>query len=254
MVVFSSMTGDMIDLKRTRSRGVEALKHFLEYAEKGRLQGDYNKQNIGKKQGIVECICSKLKDAGYEFQKDIGHSKFKIDIAVIHPAKPEEYVLGIMLDGESYRQSVNTKDREIGQINVLDGLDDGTGHLGSSAQHVLNGITKHIVKGQQDQHGQQAPQAAATTHGCAFFLLQFLNGFILLLLIVGVFFLNRLDLGLQARHFHGAFFALCGHGQQNQLHDHGKKDDGKAVVSNGVIQEIQQLAKGDHHDICDIKC
>lgn len=122
MVVFSSMTGDMIDLKRTRSRGVEALKHFLEYAEKGRLQGDCNKQNIGKRQGIVECICSKLKDAGYEFQKDIGHSKFKIDIAVIHPEKPEEYVLGIMLDGDSYRQSVNTKDREIGQINVLSGL------------------------------------------------------------------------------------------------------------------------------------
>ena len=122
MVVFSAITGDMIDLKRTRSRGVEALKHFLEYAEKGRLQEAYSKQKIVKKQGIADYICGKLKEAGYEFQKEVGHSKFKIDIAVIHPEKPEEYILGIMLDGESYRQSVNTKDREIGQLNVLDGL------------------------------------------------------------------------------------------------------------------------------------
>ncbi len=122
MVVFSTMTGDMIDLKRTRSRGVEALKHFLEYAEKGRLQNEYNRQNVTKKQGVKEYICRELAKAGYEFAKDVGHSKFKIDIAVIHPSKPEEYILGILLDGDSYRQSVNTKDREVGQLNVLNGL------------------------------------------------------------------------------------------------------------------------------------
>ena len=122
MVVFSTMTGDMIDLKRTRSRGVEALKHFLEYAEKGRLQTEYNKQNMAKKQGIVEYICKELAGAGFEYVKDVGHSKFKIDIAVIHPTKTEEYILGIMLDGDSYRRSLNTKDREVGQVNVLKGL------------------------------------------------------------------------------------------------------------------------------------
>ena len=122
MVVFSAMTGDMIDLKRTRSRGVEALKHFLDYAEKGRLGTGYQKQNLIKKQGIAEYICGKLAEAGYEFQKEVGHSQFKIDIAVIHPEKPEEYLLGIMLDGESYRRAANTKDREVGQINVLTGL------------------------------------------------------------------------------------------------------------------------------------
>ncbi len=122
MVVFSALTGDMIDLKRTRSRGVEALKHFLEFAEKGCLQTSYDRQAAVKKQGIVEYICKKLAEAGYDCVKEVGHSRFKIDIAVIHPSKPEEYILGIMLDGDSYRQSVNTKDREVGQINVLKGL------------------------------------------------------------------------------------------------------------------------------------
>ena len=31
-------------------------------------------------------------------------------------------MLGIMLDGDSYRRSANTKDREVAQINVLSGL------------------------------------------------------------------------------------------------------------------------------------
>ena len=122
MVVFSTMTSEHINLRRTRSRGVEALKHFLEYAEKGRLHLEYGQNRVVKKQGILEHICVKLTEAGYEYQKNVGHSSFKIDIAVVDPKNPEEYLLGIMLDGEPYRQSVDTKDREVGQISVLQGL------------------------------------------------------------------------------------------------------------------------------------
>lgn len=122
MVVFTTMTGDMIDLKRTKSKGVEALKSFLEFADKGVMQRDNTSISMRKKQGIKECICRKLTEAGYQYQTDVGHSDFKVDIAVIHPNNSEEYLLGIMLDGDSYRQSVNTKDREVAQINVLKGL------------------------------------------------------------------------------------------------------------------------------------
>ena len=63
-----------------------------------------------------------LEKAGYKYQIDVGHSKFKVDIAVLNPFNEDEYLLGILLDGDTYRQSVNTKDREISQINVLTGL------------------------------------------------------------------------------------------------------------------------------------
>lgn len=122
MVVFTVMTADMIDLRRTKSKGVEALKDFLEFAEKGRLQGEYVETRVQKEQGIMEHICQTIMDGGYQYQKAIGHSKFKVDIAVVNPYNPEEYLLGIMLDGESYRQSSNTKDREVAQISVLNGL------------------------------------------------------------------------------------------------------------------------------------
>ena len=39
MVVFTSMTADRIDLRRTKSKGVEALKDFLEFAEEGQAAG-----------------------------------------------------------------------------------------------------------------------------------------------------------------------------------------------------------------------
>lgn len=122
MVVFSSMTGDMIDLKRTKSKGVEALKNFLEFAEKGSLRSNHTERSTQKKEGILESICKELTDAGYKYQKAVGHSDFKVDIAVINPYNQDEYLLGIMLDGDSYRRSENTKDREVAQINVLQGL------------------------------------------------------------------------------------------------------------------------------------
>ncbi|WP_253288051.1 DUF3320 domain-containing protein [Anaerostipes sp. MSJ-23] len=70
----------------------------------------------------MEHICQTLNEHGYKYQISVGHSKFKINIAVMNPYNEEEYLLGIMLDGESYRQSSNTKDREVAQISVLKGL------------------------------------------------------------------------------------------------------------------------------------
>ncbi len=122
MMVFTVMTADMIDLRRTKSKGVEALKDFLEFAQKGRLQGEYVETRVRRDQGIMEHICQVISDGGYRYQKAVGHSKFKIDIAVANPYNEEEYLLGIMLDGESYRQSSNTKDREVAQSSVLNGL------------------------------------------------------------------------------------------------------------------------------------
>jgi hypothetical protein len=122
MVVFTTMTADMINLKRTKSKGVESFKNFLEFSEKGRLIGEYVDTRVQKDQGIMEHICEQATDAGYKYQKAVGHSKFKVDIAVINPYNEEEYLLGIMLDGDSYKRSSNTKDREIAQISVLEGL------------------------------------------------------------------------------------------------------------------------------------
>ena len=94
----------------------------MEFAQNGKLRGDYRQNEAVKNQGIKAKICRALADAGYTYQLNVGHSKFKVDIAVINPYNSEEYLLGIMTDGDSYCQSANTKDREVAQFEVLKGL------------------------------------------------------------------------------------------------------------------------------------
>ena len=76
MVVFSIMTADMIDLKRTKSKGVEALKDFLEFAQKGKLQLIVSESRGSKYHGIMNELCHALEAAGYKYQTEVGHSKF----------------------------------------------------------------------------------------------------------------------------------------------------------------------------------
>lgn len=123
MKVFSSLTSDQINLARTNSQGVAALKSFLVYAEKGILQN--NMAASTKKSdtaGTIASICKVLQENGYKTATDIGHSGYRIDIGVLHPDDPTRYLLGILIDGPVYASAQTTRDRELSQISVLEGL------------------------------------------------------------------------------------------------------------------------------------
>ena len=61
-------------------------------------------------------------EKGYKTVTHVGRSQFKIDIAVVNPDKPEEYMMGILCDGRNYYETKTTRDREIVQPGVLAGL------------------------------------------------------------------------------------------------------------------------------------
>lgn len=124
MVVYSVLKADQINLSRTSSEGVAALKAFLEYAAGNKLAVDKNnsEQYRHGKEEIALTICEILKSKGFSTDMSIGHSGYRIDIGVIDPKNTEKYLLGILLDGNSYETAKTTRDREIAQINVLNGL------------------------------------------------------------------------------------------------------------------------------------
>lgn len=125
MVVFSTLTPDQIDLSKTGARGVAELRRFLEYAS-GKPLGQSEeslRQAEGRREGIAEAICRELEAAGYQTDRWVGHSAYRIDVGVVDPENPEEYLLGILLDGDSYGAAKTTRDRELAQISVLEGLD-----------------------------------------------------------------------------------------------------------------------------------
>ena len=117
MLVFSSMTGAMIDLSKTKSRGVMGLKAFLEFAQKGRTSLAISSENVmRKKDGIGRYIAEELAIYGYECRYDVGASGFKIDVAVVNPKDRKQFILAIMCDTPN-RFSI--KDRNVLQLQTL---------------------------------------------------------------------------------------------------------------------------------------
>ena len=116
------MTGSQINLNNTKSKGVEGLKHFLDYAEKQILFEAARINNTTEQLSIQRQIANTLRSKGFEVKTEIGLSDFKIDIAVIDPRDNSNYILGILLDGETYLNTQTTRDREIVQPSVLKNL------------------------------------------------------------------------------------------------------------------------------------
>ncbi len=117
MIVFSSMTGAMIDLSKTTSKGVMGLKAFLDFAEKGRTNlaissGDL----VTKKTGLGKYIAKELAGYGYDCRADVGVSGFKIDVAVVDPRDKHRFILAVMCDSPN---DFSTKDRNVLQIQTL---------------------------------------------------------------------------------------------------------------------------------------
>jgi Protein of unknown function (DUF4011)/REase_MTES_1575/Protein of unknown function (DUF3320)/AAA domain len=120
MKVFSTLKADQIDVTRTSSEGVAALKSFLEYAEKGKnVLGYRNISQEIKNNSLENLIATEIKKYGYDVNTNIGCSGYKIDIGVVNPAKPTEYILGVLLDGYNYRSAKTAKDREVIQTDAL---------------------------------------------------------------------------------------------------------------------------------------
>ena len=123
MQVFSTLRADQIDLARTSSEGVASLKAFLAYAEKGRsaLPNRFSFSNISNS-SFSNMLSEQIQQHGYNVHTDIGCSTYKVDIGVINPSNKNEYLLGILCDGDNYLKANTTRDREITQPQVLKSL------------------------------------------------------------------------------------------------------------------------------------
>lgn len=120
MIIFSTLKADQIDLNKTSALGVSGLKRFLEYAEKGEpIVSDANINNISAKNTIESLVANELRALGYTVHTDIGYSGYKIDIGIVDTQNPQKYLLGVICDGENYKETKTVRDREIVQNNVL---------------------------------------------------------------------------------------------------------------------------------------
>ena len=119
MIIFSTLRAEQIDLKRSKAKGVEGLKRFLEFADHGASSISIHQSKSTQQSEMVSVIAKELEAKGYKVDTFVGRSNFKIDLAVLDPKHPDTYLLGILTDGKNYYETKTTRDREICQPNVL---------------------------------------------------------------------------------------------------------------------------------------
>lgn len=149
MIVYSSLKASQIDLGRTSALGVIGLKHFIEYAEYGIIGTPHNTTNVDV--AISEQIAEAIRNRGYKTSINIGRSKFKVNIAISDPKNPDNYIVGILLDGKEYYATQTTRDREVVQPAVLKALDWDIIHIWSmdwftNPSRVISHIENHLKK------------------------------------------------------------------------------------------------------------
>ena len=118
--IFTNLTAEDIDLRRTKSKGVATLKAYLAYAVTGELPQIAPRQ-VRAISPFEQVVAQALVEVGYDVSHRVGLGGVEVDLAIKHP-DPEQagrYLLGIEFDGEDYHLAKSARDRDRIQAEVL---------------------------------------------------------------------------------------------------------------------------------------
>ena len=122
--VFSSISAEDIDLRRTKSLGVQHLKNYLDYASRGAVAlPSMDEGSLGPTESPFEAsVAEALQSRGWDVRTQIGVSGFRIDLGIVHPDRAGAYLAGIECDGATYHRSATARDRDQIREGVLRNL------------------------------------------------------------------------------------------------------------------------------------
>jgi very-short-patch-repair endonuclease len=119
-MVFTSLEPSDIVIGEKSSKGVKALRRFLDYAAGGAVVDD---ANGGEPESDFEVfVADRLRAAGYEAVPQVGVEGFRIDLGVRHSDYPNGFIAGIECDGATYHSGLTIRDRDRIRQDVLEGL------------------------------------------------------------------------------------------------------------------------------------
>ena len=124
LVVFSSVGPEQV-ANRTVATGARHLRYFLDYALRGEaaLIGAIERDPSRDVDSPFEAsVRDALVERGHEVHVQVGCSGYRIDLAVVDPAVPGRYLLGIECDGATYHRAATARDRDRLRESVLRGL------------------------------------------------------------------------------------------------------------------------------------
>jgi very-short-patch-repair endonuclease/exonuclease VII small subunit len=122
MEVFTSIRSSDIIISENSSRGVRALKAFLNYLEKGVVSEAPEITNKDFDSEFEVSVYNILKDCGFEAVPQVGVAGYFIDLAVTSTKNPHDFVLAIECDGATYHSSKSARDRDRLKQDILETL------------------------------------------------------------------------------------------------------------------------------------
>ncbi|QSF46534.1 AAA domain-containing protein [Paenibacillus tianjinensis] len=122
-LVSSIIHSDLDDAKLNK-KGPQLLKAYLYYAHTGgEFSSNTGIQNDGEFDSpLEEDVYEALTARGLILRKQVGCSSYRIDLAVVDPKKPGNYILGIECDGAAYHSSKTARDRDRLRQEILESL------------------------------------------------------------------------------------------------------------------------------------
>lgn len=113
MVLVSSFDHLDMDPSRSKARGAELLRLYIQYAaSKGKLLGDSTSSTDEPLNPFEADVFDSLRAKGIPLLPQWGVSQYRIDMVAQHPSKPGRFVLAIECDGASYHSAKTARDRD----------------------------------------------------------------------------------------------------------------------------------------------
>ncbi|MCU0552394.1 MAG: DUF4011 domain-containing protein [Leptolyngbya sp. Prado105] len=128
ITLVSSIVASDIPANRAQSEGVRLLREYLDYAARGGelLQGESYTNQLQFGSPFEKDVYDTLKQysalKSYTIRTQVGCSGYRIDFAIAHSDRPNEFLLGIECDGVSYHSSPTARDRDRLRQQVLERL------------------------------------------------------------------------------------------------------------------------------------
>jgi very-short-patch-repair endonuclease len=124
LIVFTSVRPEQV-ANRSAALGARHLRTFLDYALRGQV-ALAAAVAIDPSRDVESPFEAAVRDAlvqrGHTVHAQVGCSGYRIDLAVVDPAAPGRYLLGIECDGAAYHSAATARDRDRLRAAVLQGL------------------------------------------------------------------------------------------------------------------------------------
>jgi very-short-patch-repair endonuclease len=112
MTIVSSFDHRDMDPDRTKARGADLLRLYLEYAaSQGKRFGDEGQMAFPENTFEAD-VKNALQSKGIELIPQYGVSRYRIDFVAKHPKRPGRLVLAVECDGASYHSAYTARDRD----------------------------------------------------------------------------------------------------------------------------------------------